>query len=281
MAFKGTNRTVLAIVSGLFAATAITGTGILVRPDAHSAWAGSRDTRSVCQTSVLTADDGVAGDLLGISAAIGGDYAFLGALSGDKDTVFNCGSVYVFRRDGVSWVQHQELNAWDASAFDEFGYSVSVGGDLLVVGAPKGEIPGYSDTGVVDVFRRNGQTWTQQVQLVAGHFYREQGARFGEAVALDAEPPSGARLIVGASDRTVDFKKTGEVYFFEQQGTGLWETMGFPRAATTGDNDKFGSVVSISGDWAIVGAPKTDDECPLNNTCDSGSAFVYRYTGSA
>ncbi|MHC4696961.1 MAG: FG-GAP repeat protein, partial [Planctomycetota bacterium] len=264
-----------------FTCVAVTAAGIFALCYPPSAWGSPRDTRSVCQTSVLTADDGAAGDLLGISAAIGGDYAFLGALSGDTDTVFNCGTVYVFRRDGVGWVQHDELFASDAAFSDDFGNSVSAGGDLLVVGAPRGEIPGTSNIGAVYVFKRTGQNWTEQAQLVAGQFYREAGARFGEAVALDAEPPGGARLIVGASDRTVDFKKTGEVYFFEHQGTDVWETMGFAQAATTGDGDKFGSVVGISGDWAIVGAPKTDDECPLNNTCDSGSAFVYRYTGSA
>ncbi|MHC4698192.1 MAG: FG-GAP repeat protein, partial [Planctomycetota bacterium] len=279
MGFKRTHRAVLATVSGLFAATAAMATGILAWTDAHSVWAEPRDARSVCQTGVLTADDAATGDLLGNSAAIGDDYAFLGALSGDTDTVYNCGTVYVFRRDGVSWVQQEELNASDAAFLDDFGNSVSIAGDLLVVGAPRGEIPGTTDIGAVYVFKRTGQNWTEQAQLVAGQFYREQGARFGEAVALDAEPPSGARLIVGASDRTVDFKKTGEVYFFEHQGTDVWETMGFAHAATTGDNDKFGSVVGISGDWAIVGAPKTDDECPLNNTCDSGSAFIFRYTG--
>ncbi|MHC4698578.1 MAG: hypothetical protein ACYTFA_17745, partial [Planctomycetota bacterium] len=276
MGFKRTHRAVFATVSGLFAAMAAMATGILVWTDAHSVWAEPRDARSVCQTSVLVADDGSPGDFLGFSAAIGGDYAFLGALSGDTDTVHNCGTVYVFRRDGVSWVAHAELNASDATFLDEFGNSVSVGRDLLVVGAPNGEIPGTSNIGTVYVFKRNGQTWTEQTRLTAGEVYIESGARFGEAVAID-----GDRVIVGAPDKLdiTGLNEAGAVYFFERQGDDTWNVVGIPKAPATGDGDHLGIAVSISGDWAIAGAPRTDDECPLSNTCDSGSAFIFRYTG--
>jgi hypothetical protein len=235
---------------------------------------------SSCQTGVLTADDGSPADLFGWSAAIGIDYAFLGALSGDTHTVSNCGAVYVFRRHGAGWVQHDELNASDAAPFDDFGSSISVGGDLLIVGAPEGEIPATRDSGVAYVFKRVGQIWGEQTVLAAGTHYAPAGARFGEAVALDAEPPTGARLIVGAPEKSnIESKRTGEVYFFERQSDGTWNAIASSEAPTTGDGDKFGGVVGISGDWAIAGAPRTDDECPGNNTCDSGSAFIFRYTG--
>ncbi len=225
MAFKGSNRTVLAIISGLFAATAMTGTGILVQPDAHSAWAGSRDARSVCQTSVLVADDGLPGDLLGYSVAIGDDYAFLGDLSGDTDTVFDCGTVYGFRRDGVAWVQYAELNGSDAILDDKSGTCVSVSGDVSIVGASKGPAPNVPNAGAAHFFTRDysglpsdpsGAFWVQEAKLLVGGFYDESNAHLGAAVAVD-----GDRAIVGASDDPKDIDggetvRTSAVYSFER-----------------------------------------------------------------
>ena len=83
------------------------------------------------QVKKLQASDG--GNLaeFGISVAVSGDTAVVGA-SGS-------GSAYVFRRDaggGDNWVQVKKLLASDGAASDIFGISVAVSGDTAVVGAP-------------------------------------------------------------------------------------------------------------------------------------------------
>ena len=113
---------------------AVTAAGIVCLVDARSACAEPQEPQSTCQTSIMSADDGAPSDYFGWSAAIGVDYVFLGAKAGDKgDEVLNAGSVYIFQRDGIEWIQQGELNASDATTNDEFGTSVSVSGDLLVV----------------------------------------------------------------------------------------------------------------------------------------------------
>ena len=76
------------------------------------------------QTAILTADDGVANDLLGESVAIAGDTIVAGA-SGDGCTKgIACGSAYVFEKPVGGWVdgaQNAILRAQDPGATDLFG----------------------------------------------------------------------------------------------------------------------------------------------------------------
>ena len=80
----------------------------------------------------LTACDGAADDVFGISVSLSGDGALVGA-SGD-DT--NSGSAYVFERQGDgSWLEIDKLTASDGAADDLFGRPVSLSGDRALVGA--------------------------------------------------------------------------------------------------------------------------------------------------
>ena len=91
------------------------------------------------QVAKLTADDGAANDYFGYSVSIDGDTMVIGA-HGDDDRGSNSGSAYVFTRvtagDLTSgWTQVAKLTADDGAADDRFGYSVSIDGDTVVIGA--------------------------------------------------------------------------------------------------------------------------------------------------
>ena len=58
----------------------------------------------------------------------------------DDDKGDNSGSAYVYTRDTAgdlasNWTQVAKLTADDGAASDEFGYSVSIDGDTMVIGA--------------------------------------------------------------------------------------------------------------------------------------------------
>jgi hypothetical protein len=78
--------------------------------------------------------DGTARDRFGYSVSVSGDTVVVGAY-GDDDGGSSSGSAYVFVRDAGMWSQEAKLTASDHEAFDRFGYSVSVSGDKVVVGA--------------------------------------------------------------------------------------------------------------------------------------------------
>ena len=84
----------------------------------------------------LNASDPAVGDDFGRSVAIDGEVAVVGANGdGTSESEANTGAAYVFERSGGSWPQTAKLVADDASRYANFGYSVAVSGDLIVVGA--------------------------------------------------------------------------------------------------------------------------------------------------
>ncbi len=87
------------------------------------------------QQAKVTAEDGAAGDIFGISVSIDGDYAAVGAYEEDGNAINDSGSTYVFQRNGANWTQYVKLTANDAGDSDKFGKSVSISGDFVVTGA--------------------------------------------------------------------------------------------------------------------------------------------------
>ncbi|HJN19036.1 MAG TPA: FG-GAP repeat protein, partial [Armatimonadota bacterium] len=94
-------------------------------------------------------------DLFGESVSISGDYAVVGVPGHDVWPYINSGSAFVYRRDGENWTEQAMLVADDAGGGDDFGHSVAIDGDYIIVGAP-GDDPQSS----AYVFMRNGADWT-------------------------------------------------------------------------------------------------------------------------
>ena len=100
----------------------------------------------------------------------------------------------MFVRSGTTWTEQQKLLASDGAAGDYFGFSVSVSGDTVVVGASLDDTPGGVDAGSAYVFVRSGTTWTEQQKLLASD--GAAGDDFGYSVSV-----SGDTVVVGASAR--------------------------------------------------------------------------------
>jgi hypothetical protein len=210
------------------------------------------------QQQKLTASDGAASDFFGSSVSISGDYAIIGA-SYDDDRGTDSGSAYIFWWDGTKWAQEQKLTAADGAAGDQFGESVSISGDLAIVGAYYDDDNG-NDSGSAYIFRRDGIGWVQQQKLTASDGAADDC--FGFSVSI-----SGDYAIIGAYQYYSG--GTGKVYIFRWNGTG-WIQQQKLLASDGAAHDLFGGSVSISSDYAIIGAGCDDDE-----GADSGSAYVF------
>ena len=214
-----------------------------------SAYIFVRDGQSWTEQAKLTASDATIGDQFGTSVSISSNYAIVGSAN-DDDVGFLAGSAYIFVRDGQSWTEEAKLTAGDAAQGDIFGWSVSMSGDYAIVG-------GTSQRAYI--FIRDGQSWTEQARLTAGDAAGDD--QFGESVSI-----SGNYAIVGdegADDRGFN---AGAAYIFVRDGQNWTEQARLTAGDATG-GDKFGISVSISGDYAIVGAWNDDD--------GAGSAYVY------
>ncbi|MCD4829420.1 MAG: T9SS type A sorting domain-containing protein [Candidatus Cloacimonetes bacterium] len=214
------------------------------------------------QQAKLTADDGSAGDFFGCSVSISGDYAVVGAYQ-DDDNGDESGSAYIFYRSGTAWIQQAKLTADDGAAYDCFGYSVSICGDYAIVGA----IWDGGGSGSAYMFHRNGTVWTQQDKLTADD--GAAGDFFGCSVSI-----SGDYAIVGAYGDDDNGDMSGSAYMFYRN-----ETAWIQQAKLTADDgaygDYFGDSVSISGNYAIVGASRDED-----NGVASGSAYMFHRNGA-
>ena len=251
-------------------------------------------TDNWAQIQKIVASDRASTDNFGISVSISGDYAIVGAYFEDEDAAgsnaaSNTGSAYIFKKDegGTdNWGQIQKIVASDRAIEDYFGYSVSIFGDYAIVGAylENEDAAGgntASNTGSAYIFKRDeGGTdnWGQIQKIVASD--RTISDHFGNSVSI-----SGDYAIVGASleDEDVAGGSTaytaGSAYIFKRDegGTDNWGQIQKIVASDRASEDYFGHSVSISGDYAIVGARLEDEDAAGGNTATSaGSAYIFK-----
>ena len=209
------------------------------------------------QEQKLLASDGVSGDWFGGAVSIDGNVALVGA-QGNDDTDYNSGSAYVFRWNGSNWVEEQELLPSDGAAFDFCGESVSVDGNVALVGAVEDDDKG-DDSGSAYVFRWNGSNWVQEQKLLPSDGAADD--YFGVSVSI-----SGNAALVGAEG---DYGRSGSAYDYRWNGSNWVEEQKLV-ASDGAYYDYFGASESISSNEALVGADRNDDK---GN--QSGSAYVY------
>jgi hypothetical protein len=268
-------------------------TGVNTLSCAGSAYIFERDNQgNWLQAKKITASDRALTDLFGFSVAISGSYCIVGALYEDEDTagentLDNAGSAYIFEKDRYgNWKQRQKIVASDRGVGDEFGYSVSISGNYAIVGALKEDEDTLMDNtldlaGSAYLFERDvSGNWKEVQKIVASD--RAAGDLFGNSVSI-----SGNHAIVGAElededvsgNNSLDY--AGSAYIFERDGTGNWHQVEKIVASDRDTNAFFGYSVSVSGNYAIVGAYYADEDASGGNTLNNaGSAYLFERDGT-
>jgi len=243
---------------------------IVGAPRSRSAYIFERSGSNWNQVAKLTASDVDVGNNFGISVSIFGDYAIVGA-NHDDDRGFLSGAAYIFEKNGSSWNQVDKLTASDGGNSDNFGLSVSISGNNAIVGAWRHFNAYRGDySGAAYIFEKNGSSWNQVAKLTPDKL---DVNRFGISVSI-----SGGYAIVGALISDLGTRlNSGAAYIFEKSGSS-WNQVDKLTASDEEINDEnyFGFSVSISGNYAIVGAYMAND-----NGYDSGSAYIFEKSGSS
>ncbi|MEO0556901.1 MAG: T9SS type A sorting domain-containing protein [Bacteroidota bacterium] len=246
-----------------------------------SAYVFAFDGSSWVEEAKLTAAAASADDRFGIWVSLSGDRALVGA---PRDACTDggdfCGSAYVFTFDGTQpvgsrWIEEAKLTASDASAGDQFGFSVSLVGDRALVGAVGDACADGDFCGSVYVFTFDGtqpvgSRWIEEAKLTASD--ASSIDQFGISVSL-----AGDRALVGAvGDACADGGDIcGSAYVFTFDGSS-WIEEAKLTASDASAGDQFGILV-LSGDRALVGAP--GDACADGGDI-CGSAYVFTFDGS-
>ena len=269
--------------------------------------AAAAPVQAQCEVGMVTASDGGASDYFGAIVSLSGDRMLVGTPYRPGTP----GAAYVYRFDGTSWSEEAKLTPSDGQPGDEFG-SVSLSGDLAVVGAYRHDGPAGDATGATYVYRWDGASWNEEAKLLPAD--SAAGDHFGLLTAVTDEWIFAYAGDVGTTP--------GYVYTFHNDGTGWTQDakltgsdvpigggFGFdlnvtdevvvigaayvPAAyvfrlgpdgwfeqakLTGGDGGSFlyGIGTAASSDVVVVGSPLDDDVAP-----NAGAAYVYRYDGTA
>lgn len=221
--------------------------------------------------------DGYLSDDFGLSVAISDRVAVVGAPGKNEDR----GAVYLFAREGSSWVESAKLQAPDGDRGDQFGHSVAIAKASILIGTPGDSIGTEGSQGSAYLFWQLDGHWLQQAKLVA-----ERGAEgdvFGSAIAMSddryllgapgagpaANHGQGAAYVFAhneAAPTSQSMTWQRPQFIFKHEGTRMIQS-----APLTVDSDvsnpDFGMTVALSGDHALLGVPDSDDH--------QGSAHIY------
>jgi hypothetical protein len=298
--------------------------------DSGAAYVFVRDGTNWIQQAYLKASNTGATDVFH-SVAISGDTVVVGAsgessnatgVNGNQssNSAINSGAAYVFVRDGTNWIQQAYLKASNTGADDYFGFSVTVSGDTVVVGAPGEDsnatgVNGRQSnnsafgSGAAYVFVRSGTNWSQQAYLKASNTGGPSssadlifGDEFGWAVAVSGDTVVVTAHYEDSNSTGIDgdqsnnsAQNSGATYVFVRSGTN-WSQQAYLKASNpggpsrgddAGDGDSFGNSLAISGDTVVIGAPGEDSNATgvngnqsNNSAINSGAAYVFVRDGT-
>ncbi len=185
--------------------------------------------------------------------------------------VLSCESLFNDQMDALqSNYFHGTKQFFDANGAgnDLFGYSVSVSADgsTVAVGVIQDDIIGVSNQGSTWVYRWDGSSWVEKIITVDG----VESEFFGCSVSVSAD---GNTVVAGAF---ANGSYKGAAYVYRWNGSS-WAKSIITASGTSSDG-RFGMSVAVSGDGntIVVGVPRDD-----NTYTDQGSAYIYRWNGSA
>jgi hypothetical protein len=206
-------------------------------------------------------------DTFGISVAISGNRAIVGAHQEDDAGGTESGKAYIFDvTTGLLVHTLDNPNAYSTSLNDYFGSSVAISGNYAIVGTNNEDDAGGTTSGKAYIFdvTTGGLLHTLDNPNA---YSTSEGDQFGYSVSI-----SGNYAIVGASyEDDAGGTTSGKAYIFDATTGLLVHTLDNPNAYSTAQDDQFGRPVSISGNYAIVGARPEDDD----GGSFSGKAYIY------
>jgi hypothetical protein len=209
------------------------------------------------QVAKLLAGDGQPNDNFGVSVAINGEFALVGA--NGADGVFqDAGAAYVYGRNqsgSDAWGQVSKLKSYQSGQNDNFGVSVAIHGPWAFVGADRNDLKG-TDAGAVFPFYQNQNGvnhWGQHSILL--DYNGHAGDHYGSSVGIEGE-----YAMVGAKGTDNHFGNgTGSGFVYLRQDDG-WVPVGNLQDGSGQTGDALGSCAAISGRTVMLGAPLEDQQ---------------------
>ena len=192
-----------------------------------------------------TTDDGSV--QLGCDVGIFGLYAVAGAREEANGLLHSQGAVYVYHKDNNTWKLLQKLQPADGGNYDNFGKSVAIYNDIIVVGASSSKVNGLS-AGALYIYKRTGTTWNLVKKLLPP--IPEENGGFGDDVSV-----YNGKILVGCPRKTINgLTNSGIAYLYDNINNDWLLTKEFVQA-TPRLYGSFGESVKIYNNDVVIGYP--------------------------
>ncbi|MBN2778606.1 MAG: T9SS type A sorting domain-containing protein [Bacteroidales bacterium] len=204
-----------------------------------------------------------AGLSYGQVVSIDGNYAAIGCPGYDS----NSGKVELLEYSGSSWEVVAVLTSSNVNPDDNFGSSVCINQDIVIIGAYNNDELG-TNVGMAYIFEKPSSGWTDMTETVK--LFPSDGDNsdlFGVSVAVNNDI-----AYVGASGWDGDFSSEGAIYVFQKTST-TWEDfeeIAMLNLSDPSNIDQLGKSISVYDDILVAGV-SYDDE----NGTNSGAAYIF------
>lgn len=233
----------------------------------------------------------------------------------DRDGEFlsNAGIVRIFRQDAAGTVLEATLKAPNPDADDNFGHSVAIYGDFVVIGAPgedsdpqsryiysSSDSPSnnlISKSGAAYVFKRSVSSegsisWQHEVTIKAEN--ADEDDQFGFAVGIYAsyiaigapgEDSDSRGIFKWNSDTSFDNNNaggldSGAVYLVERKDS-RWQHTSFLKHDSGNAGDQLPQALAFSDNTIVVGSRFIGSSADSADTNNPGGAVVFTNTGNS
>lgn len=209
----------------------------------------------------LQPGDGDNYDYFGTSVSIKGNFAVVG-VPNDDGAGADEGSVYLYKHNPGppdQWVFDRKILGTLPAANDNYGKSVSLSTDYLVIGCPGRS----SNTGYIAI-RRFSDNWVSELTFM--HPLNQPGAQFGYSVTVN-----GFNILAGAPGETVNgLTNRGRVYAWYNNG--FWQQNGDITLPGGVAGERMGSSVAFANGFLITGSP----EKTVNGNLYQGDTYLFK-----
>ena len=228
----------------------------------------------------------------GVAVSVSDDVLVVGAMGEDSAGVgVNgnqsgmgaawCGAAYIFERAAGVWSQGAYLKPNLNFSQTQFGASVAVSGETVVVGAVHAPA-----RGIAYVYSRPPSGWQEQALLEPENLASMIGfagsvAISGDQILVGANESSGASGVNGQPGAMPALNQSGAAYLFRRAGS-VWSQEAYIKASNPDAFDAFGWSVAISDTLGVVGALSEDGGFTGpnafendNSAPDAGAAYIF------
>lgn len=224
-------------------------------------------------------------DGFGKQVSLHGDLLAVSMPGADELNCLQCGAVFIYERTrGGKWHYRTTIASPTKQTNSQFGTSVILRDDLLLIGASKEHDGDLQESGAVYLFsmeRGDPTSWRQLQRITA--FNAGTHDNFGTALALSEDRQ---RLVIsapfedGLDDSSQD---SGAVYLFEMSQENTFKTAGYIRPNDLEPGSRQGTSLAIGNTMLAIGAPNATRTIAPTQEGQServfaSAGFVYLYT---